>query len=102
MIVSAVSLLPVGATDGGRLSLAVFGRQGHAVVSGVTWLALLGASIALSDDQGRVLTAALVVNSFVQNDMEIPCRNETDEVDAKRLVLCFSLWFLAALILVPM
>mmetsp|Transcript_36664 Transcript_36664/g.88859 ORF Transcript_36664/g.88859 Transcript_36664/m.88859 type:complete len:600 (+) Transcript_36664:42-1841(+) len=102
MIVSAVSLLPVGATDGGRLSLAIFGRQGHAVISGITWLALLGASLTLDDDQGRVLTTALVVNSLIQNDMEIPCRNETDEVDPKRLVLCFSLWFLAALILVPM
>ncbi|CAJ1968824.1 unnamed protein product [Cylindrotheca closterium] len=102
MIISAVSLLPVGATDGGRLSLAIFGRQGHALVSGVTWLALLGASLTLNDDQGRVLTAALVVNSLVQNDMEIPCRIETDEVDTKRLALCFTLWFLAALILVPM
>lgn len=102
MILSAVSLIPVGATNGGRMSLAIFGRQGHAVISGFTWLALLVSTFVLDDDKGLLLTTALLINSFGQNDMEIPCRNETDEVDGKRLVLSFSLWFLAVLILVPL
>lgn len=102
MILSAASLIPIGATNGGRLSLSIFGRRGHSVISGATWIALLAATFTLDDEQGRLLTTAWMFSSLAQNDMEIPCKNETDEVDAKRLALGFSLWFLAVLILVPM
>jgi hypothetical protein len=102
MLINAAEMLPLGATDGGRLSLSLFGRQGHAIVGGLTWFALLVASFTLEDRQGEVLVTAWVINNFVQNDMEIPCRDETDSVDPARVVLSFGLWFLAVLALVPM
>lgn len=102
LLINAAEMLPLGATDGGRLSLSLFGRQGHAVVSGFTWFTLLVSSFALAQKQGDVVVTAWLINSFVQNDMEIPCRDETDNVDPARAVMCFTLWFLAVLALVPM
>lgn len=100
LLIEAVDLLPLGATSGGRLSLALLGRQGHSVVGGLTWLILLLAS--LSDANADVLVGAWIVNNVVQNDPEVPCRNEVDPVGVPQAVAALLLWFVAALILVPL
>ena len=101
LLINAAEMLPLGATDGARLSLTLFGRQGQAVIGGSTWLALLIASFTLTDQQGEVLITAWIINNVIQNDMEVPCRNEIDKINLPRILIAFSLWFLAALIIIP-
>jgi hypothetical protein len=100
LLIQAVDLLPLGATNGGRLSLALLGRQGHSVIGGLTWLILLLAS--LSDAQTDVLVGAWIVNNVVQNDPEVPCRNEVDPVGIPQAAAALFLWFVTALILTPL
>ena len=73
-----------------------------AAVGGLTWFALLIANFTLSEQASAVLVTTWVVNNVVQNDMEVPCRDETDKVNLPRILAVFSLWFLAALVVVPM
>ncbi|GAX10336.1 hypothetical protein FisN_3Lh543 [Fistulifera solaris] len=100
LLIQAVDLLPLGATNGGRLSLALLGRQGHSVIGGLTWLILLLAS--LSDAQTDVLVGTWIVNNVVQNDPEVPCRNEVDPVGIPQAAAALFLWFVTALILTPL
>ena len=102
LLTTAAEMLPLGATDGGRISLALFGRPGHSIIGGLTWLALLLASFSLTEQQQQLLVVAWFVNNITQNDMEIPCRDETDTVNLPRVGLAFVLWFFAVLTLVPM
>ena len=67
---------------------------------GVTWFALLLTTLAL--DQHDVLLGAWVVNNLVQNDQEVPCRDEVDKVNIWRAAAGFGLWFVAVLALVPL
>jgi hypothetical protein len=102
LLINAAEMLPLGTTDGARMSLALFGRQGQSVVGGLTWFALLVSSFSYSDQAGEVLVTAWIINNIVQNDMEIPCRDETDKVNLARILAVWSLWFLAALTIIPM
>lgn len=100
LIINAISMLPLGSSDGGRASLAVFGRYGHALVGGATWLAILVASFSL--ERADVLIGAWLISNVVQNDMEIPCRDETAEVSIPRFMAALSLWFVTLLAIVPL
>lgn len=98
--INALELLPQSSTDGGRMSLSVFGRSVNEVVGGVTWVALL--CTALLVEGADALTGAWIVHGLIQSDTEVPCRNEVDEIDLTRGAAAFLLWFFAALTLVPM
>lgn len=100
LIVNSLSLLPLGSTDGGRASLAIFGRYGHALVGGAVWLALLVASFSF--ERADILISAWLINNIVQNDMEIPCRDETEEVSVLRFFAALSLWLVAILAITPL
>jgi len=100
LLINSLALLPLGSTDGGRMSQALFSRNGHLLVGGVTWFALLLTTLAL--DQHDVLLGAWVVNNLVQNDQEVPCRDEVDKVNIWRAAAGFGLWFVAVLALVPL
>lgn len=100
LMIQSFELLPLGATDGGRLSLSLFGRQGHYAVGGVVWVGLLLASIF--GEKTDLLVSAWIVYNFVQNDPEIPCRDEVAKVDLGRGAAALALWFTAALIITPM
>jgi hypothetical protein len=102
LLINAAEMLPLGATDGGRLSIAVFGRRGQSIIGGFTWFLLLVSSFMLADQQGALLITAWATNNVFQNDMEVPCRDESDNVSLERMVVAFALWFLAALIIIPM
>jgi membrane-associated protease RseP (regulator of RpoE activity) len=102
MMINALELIPLGSTDGGRISQSLFGRQGHSVVGGLAWLALLISSFSMGESQGAALTAVWIASSVTQNDMEVPARDETDDVNVPRSVAAFSMWFLAFLVIVPM
>mmetsp|Transcript_15926 Transcript_15926/g.23427 ORF Transcript_15926/g.23427 Transcript_15926/m.23427 type:complete len:642 (-) Transcript_15926:428-2353(-) len=101
ILIQALETLPFGATDGGRMSLALFGRAGNIVVGGTTWLFFLVATLFLNSATADFLLGVWIINNFAQNDMEIPCRDETTNVDIFRSIAGFSLWFVAILALVP-
>jgi len=101
LLINAAEMLPLGATDGGRLSMAIFGRRGHNVVGGLTWGALLVSTLALQDNQVPILITAWAANNVFQNDMEVPCRDESENPNLIRFCLAFGLWFLAALVIIP-
>lgn len=102
LLINAVEMLPVGATDGGRLALSIFGRRGHTVIGGLTWLALLVSVFSLEDVRGSLLLSAWATHNIVQNDIEVPCRDESENPNLPRIALAFALWFLATLIIVPL
>jgi len=100
LLLNAIALLPLGSTDGGRMSLAIFGRFGHTLVGAVAWVAILVAAFGM--EQGEVLLGAWLVNNVVQNDMEIPCRDEIEEVSIPRLLAAVSIWFVTVLAVTPL
>lgn len=99
LIIHALDLVPVGSTDGGRISQAILGRVWHLTFSSVVFLVLFISSF--TSDSG-ILLSFLFIYSFTQRDMEIPCRNEIDKVELPRAVAALVSWLLAALILVPL
>eukprot|EP00545_Synedropsis_sp_CCMP1620_P011312 CAMPEP_0119005068 /NCGR_PEP_ID=MMETSP1176-20130426/1510_1 /TAXON_ID=265551 /ORGANISM="Synedropsis recta cf, Strain CCMP1620" /LENGTH=627 /DNA_ID=CAMNT_0006956835 /DNA_START=23 /DNA_END=1906 /DNA_ORIENTATION=+ len=101
LFIQALEMMPLGSTDGGRMSQSIFGRSGHLVVGGGAWLVLLVATLFI-DQSGDILLGAWIVNNISQNDMEIPCRNEVETADPFRSAAGFALWFVAVLALVPM
>eukprot|EP00797_Seminavis_robusta_P010854 Sro1805_g298850.2 (142) ;mRNA; r:19717-20142 len=100
VLINALQLLPLGSTDGGRMSLAIFGRYGQTFVGALVWVSLLIATLTL--ERPDILIAAWVVNNFVQNDLEIPCRDETDELSIPRVLAAVSLWFVTVLAITPL
>ena len=100
VLTNSLDLLPLGSTNGGRISLALFGRKGHSVVGGFIWLSLLLGTLFL--ERPDIILGAWLVYNLTQNDPEIPCRNEVDSIDAFRAVTAFALWFVAALAIIPL
>eukprot|EP00977_Amphora_coffeiformis_P002534 scaffold473_cov156-Amphora_coffeaeformis.AAC.16 len=90
LLANALALLPLGSTDGGRMSITVFTRPGQFVISTAVWLFLLVASFSF--ERADALIGAWVVYNIVQNDLEIPCRDEISQVDPYRVVTAFGLW----------
>jgi len=71
MIVHALDLVPVGSTDGGRMSQAVLGRVWHLTFSSIVFFSILVATFTTDSD---ALLGFLFIYSFTQRDLEIPCR----------------------------
>ena len=99
LIIHALDLVPVGSTDGGRMSQAILGRVWHLTFSSLVFFVLFIASFT---SDSNILLGFLFIYSFTQRDMEIPCRNEIDKADLPRAVAALVSWILAALILVPL
>ena len=100
LLMNALELLPLGATDGGRLALSVLGRRGHAILSGLVWLVLIVSSLVVP--RADALVGAWAVYSACHMDGELPCRDEVTPLDPVRAVAAFAVWFVALLIMVPM
>ena len=99
LIINALDLVPVGSTDGGRMSQAILGRVWHLTFSSLVFLCLFITSFT---SDSTILLGFLFIYSFTQRDMEIPCRNEVDKVGLPRAVAALASWIIAALILVPL
>lgn len=100
MIINALDLIPIGSTDGARISQAMLGRVGQTVVGGLSYVVLLGALIF--SDTGDIFLSYCLINSIVQRELEVPCRNEVDRVDLDRAAAAIAAFFVSALVLVPM
>lgn len=88
-------------TDGGRISVAMFGRRGAFVVKLFTTLLLCVAGIFGLDDSNIFLIYILYV-SIWQRELETPSRNEVDELDFPRGLLGIFAALLVGLTLIPM
>ena len=82
------------------MSLAIFGRFDNVLVGGLVWFALLVASLSVENPE--ILFAALIVNSVVERDMELPCRDETEGLDLSDSLVAVCVWAVALLALCPM
>ena len=84
-------------TDGGRISLALFGRSGATFMSLITLIALFIAGFLGNDS---FLLYFLFI-SFFQGDLEIPMRNEVDGVGFLRAALAVATAAFVVMTLVP-
>lgn len=98
IVTSALNFLPIGSTDGGRVSLAVFGRSGHSVVNGLCLLCLLLAGLGGSD----VLLFYGAITAISQRELELPCKDEVSEIDAGRVVYIIVMGLLSLMALLPL
>jgi membrane-associated protease RseP (regulator of RpoE activity) len=97
LIVNALSLLPIGTTDGGRIAMTLFGRGGKLVVGQISMIALLLAGIAGSD----LFLFYFAFCIICQSGNEIPARNEVDTVTLPRIGIVTVAYVLALLTLIP-
>eukprot|EP00804_Cyclotella_cryptica_P008925 CCRYP_012045-RB/>CCRYP_012045-RB protein AED:0.03 eAED:0.03 QI:274/1/1/1/0.83/0.71/7/2545/865 len=98
LLVNALALVPVGRTDGGRIAMSLFGRSGSQAITlaSLTVLFVLG----LSGSDLMLFYFGFVV--LGQSELEIPMRNEVDDVDFPGVTLASLAGFLMILSLVPM
>jgi len=99
--INALALLPLGHTDGGRISLSMFGRRGAFVTKLFTTLILVLSGLLGLDDMNVLLAYAVFVLVW-QRELESPIRNEVDELDFSRGLLGIMVAILVGLTLIPM
>jgi len=97
--VSYISLLTD--SDGGRISQAIFGRNGHSVIQGMIYLAIFGSSF-FGFDQSNILLAYGLFCLFGQSELEIPCRDEIVPVPLPRVFIALGAWTFVGLTLLPL
>lgn len=98
LVVNALALVPAGRTDGGRISIALFGRSGSQAVT----FASLGTLFILGITSSDLLLFYFAFIVFFQSELEIPCRNEVDDVEFSRVIIAIFAGFLMLLTLIPM
>ena len=101
LMTNALSLLPIGNTDGGRISVAFFGRSLSRIVQGAAISTLAICGLFGLDESGIFIFYALYTQ-FFQKEPEIPCRNETEELDTRRGLLAIAMSVVVALTLFPL
>lgn len=97
LVVNALSLLPIGTTDGGRIALTVFGRQAKSAIGSCALGVLFWVGVSGSD-------LFLYYFSFCiafQSGNEMPAQNEVDKLSLSRVFLAVVAYVLAALALIP-
>jgi membrane-associated protease RseP (regulator of RpoE activity) len=98
LLVNALALVPAGRTDGGRISMSLFGRSGS---QGLT-LVSLGALFLVGITGSDLLLFYFGFVVLAQLELEIPLRNEIDDVGLPEVLLAALAGFLTVLTLVPM
>mmetsp|Transcript_20071 Transcript_20071/g.46048 ORF Transcript_20071/g.46048 Transcript_20071/m.46048 type:complete len:842 (+) Transcript_20071:99-2624(+) len=98
LMVNALALVPAGRTDGGRISQALFGRSGSQAVT----FASLAALAILGFTSSDLLLFYFAFIAFFQSELEIPQRNEVDDVEFSRVLVAGFAGFLMLLTLIPM
>jgi len=99
--INALALLPIGHTDGGRISLSMFGRRGAFVTKLFTTIILVMSGL-FGLDELNVLLAYAVFILVWQRELESPIRNEVDELDFTRGLLGIVMAIFVGLTLIPM
>ena len=90
-------ILYLPATDGGRIALALVGRDARPLTGSFFLIALLAAGVVGSD---LFLFYFAFVVAF-QTGNEIPARNEVDSISFPRVLLAIFAYSISFLTLVP-
>ena len=98
LYVSALNLLPIGRTDGGRISTSIFGPKSGGLLS-LASLALMSI-IALTGNSVVILFWGLFVVLF-QRAPEIPARDSVSDLDGRRFILYLGILLSSLLTLIP-
>ena len=101
LMINSLSLLPIGNTDGGRICVTFFGRSFSRVVHGTTLFALVLAGI-FGADQTNIFLCYAIFCQIWQSGIEIPCRNEVDELDSVRGIVAIAASLIVMLTLCPL
>eukprot|EP00551_Chaetoceros_affinis_P010571 CAMPEP_0203669702 /NCGR_PEP_ID=MMETSP0090-20130426/5997_1 /ASSEMBLY_ACC=CAM_ASM_001088 /TAXON_ID=426623 /ORGANISM="Chaetoceros affinis, Strain CCMP159" /LENGTH=895 /DNA_ID=CAMNT_0050534435 /DNA_START=443 /DNA_END=3130 /DNA_ORIENTATION=+ len=101
LLANALSLLPIGNTDGGRISLSLFGRSISRVVRTGT-IGLIVISSFFGGDTMNILLFYTIFAQIWQRESEITSKNEIENVDDVRAVVAFITGILVALTVIPM
>ena len=88
-------------TDGGRISVALFGRHIAFIINAFTLILLCVAGIFGADSSDVLLVYALFCVIW-QRGLEGPVRNEVQDVDIVRSVVAFVSALVVLLALVPL
>jgi len=97
LLVNALALLPIGTSDGGRLTMALFDRAEKMSIGTLTLAVLLYAGLFGSDMFLFYFSFCLAF----QTGNEVPSRNEQDSVDFSRVIVAIVCYGLVILTLVP-
>lgn len=87
-------------TDGGRVSIAMFGRRGAYLISTFTAVLLCLVGVFGWDDS-RIFLSYTLFALLWQRELETPARNEVEELDFGRGALGIFAALLVGLTLVP-
>lgn len=101
IIVNALSLLPLGHTDGGRISLALFGRRGAFLVKTFSAMTIIAAGLFGFDNSQLLLLYTLFVLLW-QRELEAPVLNEVDDLDITRGFVGIAAAMVVAITLIPL
>jgi hypothetical protein len=88
-------------TDGGRISLSLFGRSVSRVVRSAT-IGLIVIGTFFGDDTVNILLFYTIFAQIWQREPEIPCKNEIETVDDVRAGVALTTGLLVALCVIPM
>lgn len=97
---SFLATRPPPDTDGGRISLSMFGRRGAYITSCFSCLALCLVGL-FGMDEARILLTYALLCAVWQRDLEAPVANEVAELDVARGFMGISSWVIAILTLFP-
>ncbi|GMH53922.1 hypothetical protein TrST_g11896 [Triparma strigata] len=98
IITTALNCLPIGQTDGGRVTTALFGRQAASVITAFTLLVCFIIGLFGND----IILFYAAIAAITQREMEVPARNEIDEVDDARGILGILGVFVVMLSVLPL
>lgn len=97
LVVNALSVLPIGTTDGGRIGVALFGRGAKLLVGNVFLFGLLFVGLGGSD----LFLFYFAFCIACQSGNEIAARNEVDKISFSRVGVATFAYLLALLSLIP-
>eukprot|EP00560_Eucampia_antarctica_P004539 CAMPEP_0197834038 /NCGR_PEP_ID=MMETSP1437-20131217/20952_1 /TAXON_ID=49252 ORGANISM="Eucampia antarctica, Strain CCMP1452" /NCGR_SAMPLE_ID=MMETSP1437 /ASSEMBLY_ACC=CAM_ASM_001096 /LENGTH=673 /DNA_ID=CAMNT_0043438425 /DNA_START=249 /DNA_END=2270 /DNA_ORIENTATION=+ len=101
LMIQALDVIPSGSNDGGRISQSLLGRSGHLVFGGLVYFGIL-LYVIFNPDNRDFFLAFLLFNGFAQKDMEVPCRDEVQELGVPQAAGALLIWSVAILTLVPL
>ncbi|CAM9230025.1 unnamed protein product, partial [Heterosigma akashiwo] len=98
LIASALNFMPIGRLDGGRASMAAFGRPGAAAAS--TFMIVVQALLGFTQPYSIQFYWGLIV-VFFQRQLENPSLDEVSQIDGTRKAVLFLAYLLTMFTLVP-
>jgi hypothetical protein len=96
LIVNSINLIPVGELDGGKLSVAVFGRQWSQVLSLLSFIAL-----GIGSFQNGLALFWLILVLTIQRGPGVPCLEEISTPQISTTTYGLALLLIPLLVLLP-